>query len=59
MRQIQITFQNLKPGERKKVQFYCLNAEHDMELVREEVFTAETFSVFLKMRLFDTYYIQI
>ena len=41
------------------VQFYCLNAEHDMELVREKVFTAETFSVFLKMRLFDTYYIQI
>lgn len=42
-----------------RVSYYLLDAEHDMTLMREEIFTADQFAAYLTMPLFTTYLIKI
>ena len=41
------------------MEFYLLDQEHDMELVREEITTAKDFAVYLKLLLFGTYLVKL
>ena len=58
-KQVKLTFLNAKKSERVKVEYYLLDADHDGELVREEIFTADEFASYLNMKLFDTYLIVV
>ena len=44
---------------RVKVTYYLLDETHDMELMREEIFTADQFSAYVKLPVFTTYLIKI
>ena len=46
-------------GAKVKVSYYLLDAEHDMTLMREEIFTADNFAAYLAMPLFTTYLVKI
>ena len=41
-----------------KAEYYILDENHDLELVREDFFTTEKFNIQLKMNLFTTYLIK-
>jgi hypothetical protein len=41
-----------------RAQFYLLDAAHDSELVREEILTAKECSLYVSMKLFDTYLVR-
>lgn len=45
-------------GKKVKASYYLLDETHDMELMREEIFTAEEFASYVKMPLFTTYLIK-
>ncbi len=38
-----------------RVEFYQLDDAHDGELVREEIFSSDSFNIYLDMKLYDTY----
>ena len=38
-----------------RVEFYLLDENNDMELVKEEFFTSEKFNIRLKIRSYETY----
>ena len=41
-----------------RVEYYLLDPEHNGDLVREEIFTSDTFTLHLNMKLFDIYLIK-
>ncbi len=41
-----------------RVSYYLLDGSHNGECIREEVFTSNTFTLHLEMKLFDTYLIK-
>ena len=45
-------------GKKVKAEYYLLDENHDMELMREEIFTADEFAAYVKMPLFTTYLIK-
>ncbi|MBE6651729.1 MAG: hypothetical protein E7613_10525 [Ruminococcaceae bacterium] len=45
-------------GKKVKAEYYLLDEGHDMELMREEIFTADEFAAYVKMPLFTTYLIK-
>lgn len=45
-------------GKKVKTEYYLLDEEHDMELMREEIFTADEFASYVKMPIFTTYLIK-
>ena len=45
-------------GKKIKVQCYLLDENNDMTLSREEIFTADTFNIYLNMNLFTTYLVK-
>ena len=45
-------------GGKVKVTYYLLDESHDMELMREEIFTADEFSAYVKLPLFTTYLVK-
>ena len=55
---IKISFENLYTGSPIKAEYYLLDENHDLELVREEIFTAEKFSAYVKMPTFTTYLVK-
>ena len=42
-----------------RVEYYCLDGEHDCELVREEIFTAQEFAAYIKMPRWSSYLLKI
>ena len=46
-------------GEKFKVEICPIDKEHNMECVREEIFTSGDFNLFLDMPAYTTYYIKI
>ena len=56
---VKVTFQNVENANGVKLEYYLLDADHDAEPVREEIFTATEFSAYLKMPLFSTYLLKI
>ena len=41
------------------LEYYCLDETHDCEIVREEVFTSNEFSAYIKMPIHSTYLLKI
>ena len=56
---VKVEFKNVTNKNGVKLEYYCLDEEHDCELVREEIFTAEEFSAYIKMPLCSTYLLKI
>jgi hypothetical protein len=55
--QVKVEFTNA--GGAKKVLCYVLDEAHDLTLTREEIFTADTFSLYLNMPLHSTVMIKL
>ena len=53
---VRLTFEGF--GYKVKATYYLIDENHDLTPMREEIFTAETFSSFLKLPLFTTYLIK-
>ena len=56
-REVCIDFSN--PAGKKKVEYYLIDDNHDNVLVREEIFTADSFKAYIKMENYSTYYIKL
>ena len=52
---VKVTFQNVENKNGVRLEYYCLDAEHDATLVREEIFTANEFSCYIHMPLHSTW----
>ena len=55
---VRLQIEGLGAEKAVRAQFYLLDATHDNKLVREEILTAKEFSLYLSMKLFDTYLIR-
>ena len=42
-----------------RMEYYCLDDEHDCELVREEIFTASDLAIYVKMPRWSSYLLKI
>ena len=58
-REVEVRVAGAVNGRPVKLSYYLLDEEYDMTLVREEIFTGEEFSVFLKATLFSTHLLKI
>ncbi|MBE6667365.1 MAG: hypothetical protein E7607_03535 [Ruminococcaceae bacterium] len=56
---VKVEFENVKSANGVKVEYILTDDTHDAELIREEIFTAEQFALYINMKLFDTYLIKI
>ena len=56
---VKVEFKNVKNENGVRLEYYCLDGDHDCELVREEIFTASDFAAYIKMPLFSTYLLKI
>lgn len=56
---VKVGFKNVKNTNGVKLEYYCLDESHDCELVREEIFTANEFSAYIKMSNCTTYLLKI
>ena len=56
---VKVTFQNVDNNNGVRLEYDCLDENHDAELVREEIFTATEFAAYIKMPLFSTYLLKI
>ncbi len=56
---VKVEFKNVENKGGVKLEYYCLDAEHDCELVREEIFTSGEFAAYIKMPLCSTYLLKI
>ena len=52
-------FRNVKNTKKVRLQYYCLDENHDCELVKEEIFSGNDFSAYIKMPLYSTYLLKI
>ena len=52
---VKVEFKNVENANGVRLEYYCLDAEHDCELVREEIFTATEFAAYVKMPRWSTY----
>ena len=55
---IKVTFNNAVNPNGIRLEYYLLDADHDCELIREEIFTAENFASYVKIPLYGTYLIK-
>ncbi len=55
--EVKLELKNSK--DRVKVEYYCLDEDHDAELVREEIFTSSDFALHISMPRFSTYLVKI
>jgi hypothetical protein len=56
---VRIEFKNVKNTDKVRLQYYCLDENHDCELIREEIFSGNHFSAYIKMPLYSTYLLKI
>ena len=56
---LEIAFKNVKNTGKVRLQYYCLDENHDCELVKEEIFSGNDFSAYIKMPLYSTYLLKI
>ena len=59
LKDVKVTFKNVENKNGVRLSYYCLDADHNAELVREEIFTATEFAAYIKMPLFTTYLLKI
>ena len=58
-KEVTLDFENVKGENGVKVEYFLLDETHDLEKVREETFTAESFSVYLDMPVYSSYYVKV
>ena len=46
---VRVDFKNVNNPNGVRLEYYCLDANHDCELIREEVFTSTEFASYIKM----------
>ena len=56
---VKITFKNVENPNGVRLEYYLLDQDHDCTIVREEIFTANEFSVYLNMSNFSSYMFKI
>ena len=56
---VKVEFKNVENAKGVKLEYYCLDADRDCELVREEIFTSTDFAAYVKMPLNTTYLLKI
>ena len=56
---VKVEFKNVENAGGVKLEYYCLDNEHDCTLVREEIFTATEFASYITMPLCSTYLLKI
>ena len=57
-REVRVSFAGLGEGK-KKLEYYLLDEDHDMALVREEIFTADEFASYLSLPLYTSYLLKV
>ena len=58
-KEVTLDFENVKSENGVKVEYFLLDETHDLEKVREETFTAESFSAYLDMPVYSSYYVKV
>ena len=56
---VKVEFKNVENANGVRLEYYCLDEDHDCEIVREEVFTSNEFSAYIKMPIHSTYLLKI
>ena len=56
---VKLAFSGVTNPEKVKVECYLLDADHDCDIIREEVFTSTEFAVYLKLPLYGSYLVKI
>ena len=57
--QVKITFENVENSDGVRLEYYLLDEAHDATLIREEIFTATTFSSYVTMPRNSVYLLKI
>ena len=55
---LKLEIKNFPVGTALRAEYYLLDEEHDMKLMREETFTASDFAAYLELPLFTSYLIK-
>ena len=58
-KEVKVTFKNVKAPHGVRLEYYLHGKDNDCELLREEIFTAEQFSAYVKMPLNSTYLFKV
>ena len=58
-KEVKVTFKNVKSAHGVRLEYYIHGKDNDCELIREEIFTAEEFSAYVKIPLNSTYLFKI
>lgn len=58
-KEVEVCFENCDAGKKMLAEYYLLDENNDMKLVRSEKFTSTSFTAYLDMNLFTTYLIKI
>ena len=56
---VEVEFKNIKNLNGVRVECYCLDAEHDCELIKEEIFMGTGFTIYIEMPLYSTYLLKV
>lgn len=56
---VKLEFNNALLGDKVKVEYYLLDENNDLEIVREEIFTSNEFASYIKVDLYTVYLIKI
>ena len=56
---VKVELKNVENANGVRLEYYLLDADHNCELVREEIFTATDFAAYVKMPLDSTYLLKI
>ena len=56
---VRVSFKNVDVKDAVKVEYYLLDQEHNLERVREEVFTSNKFAVYVDMPVYTTYLLKV
>ena len=58
-KQVKVSFENVENENGVKLEYYLLDENHDAQLIREEIFTANSFAAYVTMPLNSTYLLKI
>ena len=56
---VKISFKNVENANGVRLEYYCLDEEHDGALVREEIFTSTEFASYITLPIHSTYLLKI
>ena len=58
-KRVRVSFTDLPSNGPVKLEYYLLDKDHDLELVREEIFASANFAVYVDMPVYTTYLLKI